>query len=76
MIRVLMLDLGDTLVHDRNVFLHAREALEAIASFETAAGEPLATCLVSDYHMPSPPATQEKIEGIFQEFISILDGFD
>jgi hypothetical protein len=76
MIRVLMLDLGDTLVHDRNVFPHAREALETIASFETAAGGPLATCLVSDYHMPSPPPTQEKIEAIFQEFISILDGFD
>jgi hypothetical protein len=76
MIRVLMLDLGDTLVHDRNVFPHACEALETIASFETAAGEPLATCLVSDYHMPSPPPTQEKIEAIFQEFISILDGCD
>ena len=55
MVQVLLLDLGGTLV-DRNLqpLPHVATALEAVASFHTAAGKSLASCLVSDYDLASP----------------------
>src|SRR5262249_19065641 len=59
MIRVVMFDLGGTLVdNDRRPFPHITDALTAIVAFKTADGKPLRSCLVSDYTMPEPPATQ------------------
>jgi hypothetical protein len=74
MIKVLMLDLGETLVHQTTVFPHVVEALDALSRFETAAGKPLALCLVSDFDMPAPPPTKEKIKAIFQKYAALLDG--
>jgi hypothetical protein len=75
MIKVLMLDLGETLVHQNTVFPHVIEALDALTRFETADGKPLALCLVSDFDMPAPPPTKEKIKAISQKYLALLDGF-
>lgn len=76
MIRVLIFDLGDTLVRGESLFPYAHEALEAISRFETAGGDPLDLCLVSDFDMPTPPSTPQKVESIFAKYTSILDGLD
>lgn len=75
MIRILLLDLGETLVHGDTVFPHVKEALQALGDFETAAGERLALSLVSDFTMPTPPVTKQKINRLFREYIGLLDGF-
>jgi len=74
-LKVLILDLGETLVHDGAVFPHVTQALDAFARMQTADGEPLATCLVSDFKMPVPPTTPEKIGEIFEEYLALLDDF-
>jgi beta-phosphoglucomutase-like phosphatase (HAD superfamily) len=74
-IRVLMLDLGDTLVHDTVVFPHVADALTALSKIEAARGEHLVTCLVSDFKTPTPPPTQTKIAAIFSEYVELLDQF-
>ena len=73
MIRVLMLDLGETLVHGTDPFLGVPESLEALMDFETADGSPLPICLVSDYHLAPAPATTETIDAIFQDFLRLLE---
>jgi hypothetical protein len=75
MITVLMLDLGETLIHQETTFPNVVEALDALSRFETADGKPLILCLVSDFEMPVPPPTKEKIKTIFQKYIALLDGF-
>ena len=58
MIRVVMFDLGLTLIdaHDRP-FAHVPQALATIKAFKAADGKPLRTCLVSDFTMAEPPAS-------------------
>jgi hypothetical protein len=73
MIHVLMLDLGETLIHDEVPLPHVIEALGALTQFETACGDPLAVCLVSDFKMPDPPPTPAKIDVLFREYLEILD---
>lgn len=74
MIRVLMLDLGGTLIDaDRQLFPHVPEALEILRNLETEAFEPLQICLVSDYHMPTPDRTAEDI---FQEYTALLENLN
>jgi FMN phosphatase YigB (HAD superfamily) len=73
MIRVLMLDLGETLIHDESPFPHVIDALAALTQFETASGDLLEVCLVSDFKMPEPPATQAKIDALFLEYLDILE---
>jgi hypothetical protein len=75
-IQVLMLDLGETLVHNDTVLPHVPQALETILGFDTAAGEPLEVCLVSDFHMPAQPGDQAEIDRLFAEYVEILDRFD
>lgn len=75
MIQILMLDLGDTLVHGDEVFPHVLEALETLRNFETAGGKPLQLALVSDFLMPQPPVTPAKIDELFQQYIDIVKGF-
>ncbi|HKP85930.1 MAG TPA: hypothetical protein VJZ26_07540 [Blastocatellia bacterium] len=75
MIRVLLLDLGETLVHGDTIFPNVKTALEALANFRTEANEPLALALVSDFTMPTPPVTAQKIETIFRDYVAELDGF-
>lgn len=73
MIRVVMLDLGDTLVKDDRVLPHVPEALEALTKFETEKNASLILSLVSDYEMPAPPATPRKINSIFNQYVAMLD---
>jgi hypothetical protein len=74
MIRVVMFDLGMTLVDaNHRPFDHVEEALSAVAVFKAADGEPLRSCLVSDYTMVTPPVTAGKIAAIFNEYLTILD---
>lgn len=73
MIRVVMFDLGLTLLDaNEQPLAHVREALAAIAAFETADGKPLRSCLVSDVAMPTPltPAT---VRAAFDEYLAVLD---
>lgn len=75
MIRVVMFDLGDTLIGaDRRPFPHVREALTALRDFRTGDDAPLQSCLVSDYTMVAPPLTPQKIRPLFEEYLGILDG--
>jgi len=75
MIRVVMFDLGETLIGaDRRPFPHVREALTALKDFRTSDDMPLKNCLVSDYTMVPPPLTPEKIRPLFEEYLGILDG--
>jgi beta-phosphoglucomutase-like phosphatase (HAD superfamily) len=73
MIRVLMLDLGDTLIHDEAPLPHVTDALAALTQFETAAGDLLEVCLVSDFTMPEPGATQAQINELFLEYLDVLE---
>jgi hypothetical protein len=71
MIRVLMLDLGGTLIDDdKRLFPHVPEALEILRGFETKASQPLSLCLVSDFYMPTPDRT---IQDIFREYLGLLE---
>ena len=73
MIRVVIFDLGQTLVDDTDhPFPHVKEALGVISTF-TSGGRPLRSCLVSDFLMPTPPVTSEKIKALFNEYLAILD---
>ena len=74
MIRVLIFDLGLTLIDARNhPFPHVENALSALASFKTAEGKPLRSCLLSDFTMPTPPVTPAKVSAIFRQYLSILE---
>ena len=73
MIRVVMFDLGRTLVDDSDQpFPHVKEALGVISTF-TSGGRPLRSCLVSDFLMPTPPVTPHKTKALFNEYLAILD---
>jgi hypothetical protein len=75
MIRVVMFDLGMTLVDDdRRPFAHVEDALTAISDFKTADGKSLRSCLVSDFTMATPPVTDAKVSALFNEYLAILDG--
>src|SRR5262245_58309669 len=73
MIRVLMLDLGETLIHNESPLPHVIDALAALMQFETAAGELLEICLVSDFKMAEPGATQAQINELFLEYLDVLE---
>jgi FMN phosphatase YigB (HAD superfamily) len=74
MVKILMLDLGETLVHGtESLFPHVPEALEAFGQFRAADGDPLATCLVSDFGPADPRPTPEQVETAFREYVSLLE---
>lgn len=74
LIRVVMFDLGLTLIDGHNrPFDHVREALTAIASFKTAEGKPLRSCLLSNFSMATPPVTAQKVRALFNQYLGILD---
>ena len=74
MIKVLMFDLGGTLIDARQrPFPHVREALAAIAQLRTAAGKPLRSCLVSDFAFAAPPATPAKVAALTKQYLALLD---
>ena len=73
MSRVLLLDLGETLIHGTTTVLpHVQEALTALAEFKGDNGKPLQRALVSDTEMPSPPPTPAKIKPIFDGYVATL----
>jgi FMN phosphatase YigB (HAD superfamily) len=69
MIRVVMLDLGGTLEAGGNVIRWVPEVLDALASFVTAAGDPVECCLVSDF-----PFSEAEVAARLAEYLAILDG--
>lgn len=74
MIKVLMFDLGDTLVDSaRRPFAHVPAALSAIAQLKTAAGRPLRSCLVSDVTLAAAPGARAKTAALFAEYLALLD---
>lgn len=74
MIKVLMFDLGDTLVGaDGQPFPHVRDVLAVIANLKTAAGKPLRSCLVSDFDLATKPATPAQVAAIFVRYLTRLD---
>jgi hypothetical protein len=76
MSRVLLLDLGETLIHGTTVLPHVPEALDALTEFRTGNGTPLPLALVSDTEMPKPPPTAAKIKPIFDRYVATLDSLD
>lgn len=73
MIKVLMFDLGDTLIDaQRQPFAHVREALAAIAQLKTEAGKPLRSCLVSDFPLAAPPSSPPKVAALFAQYLALL----
>jgi hypothetical protein len=73
MSRVLLLDLGDTLIHGTTVLPHVQEALTALAEFKADNGKPLQRALVSDTEMPAPPPTPAKVKPIFERYVATLE---
>ena len=74
MVRVVMYDLGLTLIDASNQpFPHVKDALTAIQKLVTSGSKPLLTCLVSDFTMPTLPPTAAKIKAIFDDYLEILD---
>jgi beta-phosphoglucomutase-like phosphatase (HAD superfamily) len=73
MLRILMLDVGNTLIKetDFSVFPHVLTALDALSGFTTADGGPLVSCLVSNFpkELPVAPAA---LAGFFRQFLDIL----
>jgi beta-phosphoglucomutase-like phosphatase (HAD superfamily) len=69
MLRILLLDLGDTLVEGESVKPHVREALKVLGTFGTADGGSLELGLVSDYVMPGPNASATKL---FNDYVALL----
>jgi len=74
MIKIAFFDVGETLIHIGSPFSGVPEALTAIAGFKTATGEALLIGVVSDYHMPPPPVTEEKITGLEEKYRSEVLG--
>ena len=68
MIKIAFFDVGETLIHDGKPFPGATAALEAIAKFERSDRSPLVLGVISDYFMPDPRATEEKIIELEQQY--------
>lgn len=74
MIRVVMFDLGQTLVDAQlRPFPHVQQALQAIAALRAADGKALKTCLVSDFTLAVPPPTPAKVKPLFAAYLQQLD---
>ncbi|MEK6262282.1 MAG: hypothetical protein AABP62_27100 [Planctomycetota bacterium] len=68
MIKIAFFDVGETLIHNGVPFSGVAIALTAITTFETAEGHLLNMALVSDYHMPNPPTTEEKVASLEEQY--------
>lgn len=71
--RVIMFDVGDTLVANDHVIDGVPEALEEIARLGSA-DAPVETCIVSDFTMPEDP-TPETVDTLFAEYCDLIRGF-
>jgi FMN phosphatase YigB (HAD superfamily) len=72
MLLALLLDLGETLVHQDKVIEHVPEALDLIRSLRTFQGIPLPLALVSNYTMPAPGAPQTEVAQLFDEYVDYV----
>jgi FMN phosphatase YigB (HAD superfamily) len=72
MIRVVMLDLGDTLTDGTQPLPFVLDCLDALSRFETSDGKLLQYCLVSDYHLASP-FTEGAVAERFSEFLEVIE---
>ncbi len=72
MIKLLLFDLGETLIHDGQPFPGAVAALEAIGKLKTAAGKPVVRGLVSDFFPPDPPGGEAAIAAKEAEYARVL----
>ena len=74
MIRVIMFDLGNTLVResDLTLFPHVPEALRTLGRFTDDAERKLPLCLVSNFPQKLPVPTAE-LPQVFASFLEILD---
>jgi HAD superfamily hydrolase (TIGR01509 family) len=73
MIRVVLFDLGGTLIDAlQRPFAHVPSVLTTIAGFRTADGKPVRSALVSDFTMVAPPLTSAKIKPVFEQYVSLL----
>ena len=74
MIRVLIFDLGQTLVDvELRPLAHVRTALAALAEFVGADGRPLHRCLVSDFTMLPLPVKPAQLRSVFDAYLALLD---
>lgn len=73
MIKLVLLDLGETLIRKGKPFPGAVEALEAIGKLKTAAGRPVALGLVSDYYPPAPPGDEAAVAAKEAEYRKVLE---
>jgi beta-phosphoglucomutase-like phosphatase (HAD superfamily) len=75
MVRILLYDLGNTLVRESDLtpFPHVRTALTAIGQLVTQVGEPLLSCVTSNFPA-TLPVPHAQLPSVFQEFLDILHG--
>jgi len=71
-IRVIMLDLGDTLTDGQRLFPHVPDCLEALAGFVAPDGKTVELCLVSDFKL-ADPFTEAEVAARFDEYLEVLD---
>jgi FMN phosphatase YigB (HAD superfamily) len=74
-IRVVLLDLGGTLVEGNATLPGVPEALTSLRQFVAADGTPVQLALVSDFTMATPPLTKAKVDPLVQQYLALLDGF-
>jgi beta-phosphoglucomutase-like phosphatase (HAD superfamily) len=70
----LLLDLGDTLVHEDHVIAHVLEALDAVSVLHVAPDTALPLALVSDYTM-APPGDAAEVARLVAEYVTRLSGY-
>lgn len=76
MIKIIMLDLGETLVSGDVVLPHVRPALDALKQFQTAQPESVEICLISDYYLADPVDDPQQISQIFSDYQALLRKLD
>ena len=77
MIRVVMFDLGDTLVDaELRPFADVPQALAAVGGMRSADGKRVKTCIVSDWTLAEPPlpATPARVKPLVDQFFARFDG--
>ena len=75
MIRVVMLDLGDTLTDGTQLFPFVPQCLQAFSRFTNAEGEPIGLGLVSDFHL-ADPFTEDRVASVFSDYVEILENLE
>src|SRR5262245_48544063 len=72
MIKLILFDVGETLLHNGQPFPHVADALSAIARFQTVAGEKLFLGIVSDFGDPAAATTEVQIRDHEEQFTALL----